>query len=125
MWKPDPAWIWAQLGLAAVLFALLPVVDHLGWVILVPAALAAAASGLRDLLLTPVLTANASGLAVVDGVRRVGASWADVHRLRTVRDRRTPLLELDVDGHVVVLSQRRLGAPVEEVLADLERLRVS
>jgi hypothetical protein len=125
VWKPDPAWIWAQLGLAAVLFALLPVVDHLGWVILVPAALAAAASGLRDLLLTPVLTANASGLAVVDGVRRVGASWADVHRLRTVRDRRTPLLELDVDGHVVVLSQRRLGAPVEEVLADLERLRVS
>jgi hypothetical protein len=125
VWKPDPAWIWAQLGLAAVLFALLPVVDHLGWVILVPAALAAAASGLRDLLLTPVLTANASGLAVVDGVRRVGASWADVHRLRTVRDRRTPLLELDVDGHVVVLSQRRLGAPVEEVLTDLERLRVS
>jgi hypothetical protein len=125
VWKPDPAWTWAQLGLAAVLFALLPVVDHLGWVILVPAGLAAAASGLRDLLLTPVLTANAGGLAVVDGVRRVGATWEEVERLRTVRDRRTPLLELDLGGHVVVLSQRRLGAPVGEVLADLERLRVS
>jgi hypothetical protein len=125
MWKPEPAWAWAQLGLATVLVALMPVVDRLGWVLLVPVALCAGASGFRDLLLTPVLTANAEGLSVVDGVRRVAAGWSEVDRVRTVRDRRTPLLELDLAGHVVVLSQRRLGAPVGEVLADLERLRVS
>ena len=118
-----PAWGWGQLGLAAVLLALLPVVDRLGWVLLVPTAGCALASGLRDLLLVPVLSADSDGLALVDGVRRVAAGWDEVERVRTVRDRRVPLLELDLGRTVVVLSARRLGAPVDDVRDELDRLR--
>lgn len=122
-WGPAPAWGWGQLALAVLLVALLPVTDRLGWVLLVPAAGCAAASGLRDLLLTPVLRADGAGLAVVEGVRRVAVGWSEVERLRTVRDRRVPLLEVDLGSSVVVLSARRVGAPVEEVLVRLEELR--
>ena len=107
-WQPDRGWVWAQLAAAALLLALIPFVDRLGWV-----------------MLSPVLTADAEGIAVVDGVHRVAVGWERVERLRTVRDRRTPLLELDLGEHVVVLSRRRLGAPVDEVLGALEELRVS
>jgi len=34
-----------------------------------------------------------------------------------VTARRTPLLEIDLGDRVVVASRRRLGAPVDEVLA--------
>ncbi|MFN2540020.1 MAG: PH domain-containing protein [Mycobacteriales bacterium] len=123
-WGPRRGWGVAELVAAAVLLASLPLVDHLGWVILVPAALCAAGFGLRDWLLTPVLAADADGIAVLDGVRRISAGWGQVQRLRTVRDRRSTLLEIDLGEHVVVLSARRLGAPVEEVLAALDGLRV-
>lgn len=122
-WRPAREWVATELAVAVVLGALLPVVDRLGWVILVPAALCAAAFGLRDLLLTPVLSADADGLCVLDGVRRVSAGWGEVQRLRIVRDRRTALLEIDLGDHVVVLSRRRLGTAPENVLAELEQLR--
>jgi hypothetical protein len=115
----------AQLGAAVLLVALLPFVDRLGWVILLPTAGYAVAFGLRDLLLRPVLAAGPDGIEVVDGLHRVQVGWDQVRRLRTVRDRRTPLLEVDLDHRVVVLSRRRLGAPVEDVLRALEELRVS
>jgi hypothetical protein len=124
-WRPAPSWVWSQLAAAAALAALIPFVDRLGWVILVPTAVSAAASGLRDLWLSPVLAADADGIAVVDGLHRVTASWEQVERLRAVRDRRTPLLEVDLGDHVVVLSRRRLGAGVDEVLGALQALRVS
>ncbi|MDX6214531.1 MAG: hypothetical protein QOG99_115 [Frankiales bacterium] len=125
MWKPARGWGWGQLILAAVLIAGLFGVDRLSWVILLPVAVGTAASGLRDLLLSPVLTADADGLLVVDGVRRVRAGWSEVERLRTVQDRRTPLLELDLGDRVVVLTARRLGAPVDEVLEAQVELRLS
>jgi hypothetical protein len=125
VWKPARGWGWGQLAGAGILLAVLPGVDQLSWVILLPVAVGAAASGLRDLLLSPVLTADAHGLLVVDGVRRVRAGWSEVERLRTVQDRRTPLLELDLGDRVVVLTGRRLGAPVDEVLDVLEELRLS
>ena len=77
-WQPDRGWVWAQLAAAALLLALIPFVDRLGWVILVPTAGYVAASGLRDLLLSPVLTADAEGIAVVDGVHRVAVGWERV-----------------------------------------------
>lgn len=124
-WQPARAWVAAQLGAAVLLVALLPFVDRLGWVILLPTAGYAVAFGLRDLLLRPVLAAGPDGIEVVDGLHRVRVGWDQVRRLRTVRDRRTPLLEVDLDHRVVVLSRRRLGAPVEDVLRALEELRVS
>ena len=123
MWKPAPAWTAAQLAAGVVLLLLALVVDPLGRVLLVPTGLAALGLGLRDLLLSPVLAADADGLTLVEGLRRTRVGWADVARLRTLRDRRTPLLEVDLDDRVVVLSQRRLGAPVDEVLAALQQLR--
>jgi hypothetical protein len=125
VWKPRSWWGWGQLAGAGIALAVLPGVDQLSWVIVLPVAAGAAASGLRDLLLSPVLTADADGLLVVDGVRRVRAGWSEVERLRTVQDRRTPLLELDLGDRVVVLTARRLGAPVDEVLEALEELRLS
>jgi len=115
----------AQLVVAAALLGLLPFVDRLGWVILVPTALFAVGSALRDLVLTPALEADAAGISVVSGVRRTRAPWSSVQRLRTVRDRRTPLLEIDLGDHVVVLSQRRLGAPVDDVLVALQSAQLS
>ena len=122
-WQPARDWIAAELAVAVVLLALLPVVDRLGWVILVPAGLCAAAFAVRDLLLTPVLAADAEGMCVREGVRRVSAGWGQVQRLRIVRDRRTALLEIDLGDHVLVLSRRRLGTAPENVLAQLEQLR--
>ena len=123
MWTARPLWTVGQLLVGIALIGCLPVVDRLGWVLLVPAAVAALGAGARDLLLRPTLQADAAELTVVAGARRVHAPWPDVERLRVVRDRRTPLLEIDLGDHVVVLPERRLGAPVEEVLAALTQLR--
>lgn len=59
----------------------------------------------------------------MDGWTRRTASWPDVHDLRVVTDRRTALLELDLDGALVVLSRRRLGSAPHQALEQLERLR--
>lgn len=80
-------------------------------------------AGVRALLLRPVLRADASGLSVVDGLRRTTVSWAQVEGMRVVRDRRTPLLELDLGRALVVLSRSRLGRPPTDVLADLSALQ--
>jgi hypothetical protein len=122
-WQPAASWTAGRLGVAAVLLGCLPLVDRLGWVLAVPVAGACLAAVTRDVLLRPTLQADADGVTVVDGVRRVRAGWDEVERLRTVRDRRAPLLELDLGTRVVVLPARRLGAPVDEVLAALEELR--
>lgn len=122
-WQPALPWACGQLGVGAGLLAALPLVERPGWVLVLPAALALLAFAARDLLLRPVLTADPDGLEVVSGVRRDRASWEQVERLREVRDRRTPLLEIDLGDRLVVLTARRLGSPVEDVLAALEQLR--
>jgi hypothetical protein len=48
-----------------------------------------------------------------------------VTRLRVVTDRRAPLLEVDLEHRVLVLSRGRLGRSPHEVLDELEALRVS
>ncbi|MGB8650185.1 MAG: PH domain-containing protein [Mycobacteriales bacterium] len=111
----------AALGVALAVVAL--GTDPLGRVLLVPAALLLVGTGARDLLLRPTLTADEHGLSVVDGVRRRQVPWEQLERVRVVRDRRTPVLELDLGAHLVVLSRRRLGAHPDVVLTDLERLR--
>lgn len=117
----------AALGLLALAAGLAAVglsTDAGGALLALPAAAVAAALGLRDLLLVPVLHADAGGLDVVQGLRRRRLAWADVVRLRTVTDRRAVLLELELAGdEVVLLSRGRLGRDPRDVLEELQRLR--
>ena len=109
----------------AVLLALAVAVPPLGRVLLVPAAVAVVAVGLRDLLLVPTLEADAAGLTVALTTSKQAYAWSDVTRVQVITDRRTPLLELDLDHTVVVLSRRRLGAAPYLVLEELNAVRMS
>jgi hypothetical protein len=97
--------------------------DPVGRLLLAVAGVAALLVGLRDLLLRPVLSADASGLTVVDGWTRRHAAWTEGVALEVVRDRRTPLLSVDLGHHLVVLSRRRLGVEPADALAALAALR--
>ena len=127
MWTEPAAWGpprwhgWLVLGSGLLSLGLLPAVDTAGRLLVGAFALALTAFGARDLLLDPVLEVGEDGLRVVDGLRRVSVPAAQVERVRVVTDRRTPLLELDLGATIVVLSARRLGAPVEAVAAELSR----
>lgn len=94
-------------GRALVLPALVPAV---GWV-------------LRDLFGGPIVRADAEGVELLDGLRRVRAPWSEVERVRVVRDRRTRVLEVDLGEVVVALSGTRLGRDPADVQDDLLRCR--
>jgi hypothetical protein len=111
------------LALALVLALITVQTDLPGRLLTVPALVAALVLALRDLRGGELLRADASGLAVRDGWRRVSASWAEVERLRVLRDRRAELLELDLGRTVVLLSRQRLGRPPEDVLTELLAVR--
>ena len=114
-----------QLGAAGLLalVLLLGGLELAGAVLAFPVMLALAGMGLRDLLLRPVISADSDTLTVVRGLRRVRTEWPDVARVRVVTDRRAALLELDLDGALVVLSRRRLGRAPADVLAELDAVR--
>lgn len=120
---PPRAAALALLALAAVLAVVATQTDATGTLLALPAAVVALALGLRDLLLVPVLHADAGGLVVVRGLRRQAVPWADVRRLRVVEDRRSALLELDLEDDVVLLSRGRLGRDPRTVLDELRALR--
>lgn len=110
------------LLLAAVLLAVGLRTDWSGRLISGPAMVIAGVLGVRDLLLRPALVANAEGLRVVWGLRRVSVGWQDVQRLRLQTDRRTPLLEIDLGDSLILLARTRLGRPPAAVLAELQEL---
>lgn len=110
-------------GCLLVVLAL--VTDAPGRVLVLPAAALLLAFGARNLVLHPALRADAHGVEVVAGVRRLRAAWPDVERLRVVTDRRTPVLELDLGDALVVLSRLRLGRPPGDVLAELLAARTA
>jgi hypothetical protein len=112
----------AALAAAAALLATAFTLDGIGRLLLLPAVAAVAVVGVRDLLLRPVLSADAEGLTVADGLHHRTAAWEEVERMRVVKDRRAPLLELDLGGALVVLGQRRLGRHPEQALKELEAL---
>jgi hypothetical protein len=111
------------LLLAGVLAAATALSDPGGRLLTAPAALAALVLGLRGLDRRPLLLADAGGIAVRDGWRRLTAPWDGVERMRVVRDRRAALLELDLGHTLVVLSQARLGRLPEDVLTELLAVR--
>ena len=116
------AWLLLAAGVL-LLAAAVTASDPLGRALLAIAAVLLGGPAGRDLVLGPALVADAGGLTVVDGLRRRHVAWSQLDRVRVVTDRRSPLLELDLDGHLVVLSRRRLGAAPALVLEELEQLR--
>jgi hypothetical protein len=111
------------LLLAGVLAVATALSDPGGRLLTAPAALAALVLGLRGLDRRPLLLADAGGIAVRDGWRRLTSPWEGVERMRVVRDRRAALLELDLGHTLVVLSQARLGRLPEDVLTELLAVR--
>jgi hypothetical protein len=113
------------LGFAAVLLVVTFLSDSAGRLLTAPAAVAAAALAVRDLRGGPLLVADARGVDVLQGLRRIRAPWPQVERMRVVKDRRTELLELDLGSTLAVLSRHRLGRLPEDVLTDLLAIRAA
>lgn len=108
---------------ALVALVVLVLADTGGRLLCVPVLLGAAALVVRDLVCGPLLHADAEGLDVLDGVRRVRVAWVDVERIRVVKDRRTPVLEVDTGNAVVALSGTRLGQHPADVMEALQAHR--
>lgn len=111
------------LGFAGVLLVVALLSDAAGRLLAVPAAIAVLALAVRDLRSGPLLVADADGVEVLAGLRRIRVPWAQVERLRVVRDRRAELLELDLGGTLALLSRQRLGRLPDDVLTDLQAIR--
>ena len=110
-------------GAALLAAGALGLADSGGRLLLLPVLLAAVGLVARDLVGGPVLRADAHGLEVLSGWRRVGTQWPGVEELRVVKDRRARVLLVDVGTAVVALSGTRLGRHPEDVLQDLQQLR--
>lgn len=125
--EPPRRAVVALLALAASLAAAAAFTDAAGRVLVAPAVVVALALAVRDVLVRPVLSADADGLGVRVGWRTVRGAWSEVEQLRVVRDRRSPGLEIALgDGRVhVVLGRLQLGQPVEDVHRRLQALRQS
>ena len=85
------------------------------------------AVAVHDLLVRPVLVADATGLTVASGRRRRHVPWAAVERLEAStesrRGVRSRLLEVDTGDTLLLLSQRRLGQDPADVADALGALR--
>lgn len=122
--SPARAQGFALLGLAVVLGVVGTQTDLVGATLVVPGAAVSLGLALRDLLLVPVLRADAGGLQVRTGLRPREVPWPDVVRLGVVTDRRAVLLEVELpDDEVLLLSRSRLGRDPRAVLAELASVR--
>ena len=122
---PPPVRLLSLAGLAVLLAAAAVFSDLAGRVLTVPMLLGTLAVLGRDLALRPVLAADETGLSLVVGVRRVAVTWPEVEGLRVVRERRTPLLEVDLGASVLVAAPGRLGVPPQVALEQLQALRAA
>jgi hypothetical protein len=118
-----PRRAYGLLAFTVVLVVVTVLSDSAGRLLTLPAALVTLALALRDLTSGPVLRADAEGVEVLQGLRRVVAPWEQVERMRVVKDRRTEMLELDLGSTLAVLSRSRLGRLPADVLTDLLALR--
>ncbi len=120
----------ALKGAGVVAFALVALVlrgDAAGLAAAGAGALLLAGYVLRDLLVPVRVAADRDGVTVVTGFAgRRRLDWAAVERVR-VDDRqrlgtRSRLLEIDAGESLFLFGAAELGAPVEDVVAELDRL---
>ena len=111
------------LAFTAVLVVVTVLSDSPGRLLTAPAALITLVLAIGDLTSGPVLRADATGVAVLQGLHTLTAPWSQVERMRVVKDRRTEMLELDLGSTLALLSRHRLGRLPEDVVTDLLALR--
>ncbi|HVF04423.1 MAG TPA: PH domain-containing protein [Frankiaceae bacterium] len=127
---------WALGGLAAVTFVALVVAASAappGRFLSLVVAAAAGGEALRGALLRPTLAADAGGVEVVTGLRRERFPWAAVTNVAPMSPpsgggrlrRRAAALEVDLGERLLVVPGYRLGTSVDEVAAEVGRLRGS
>ncbi|MDX6198970.1 MAG: hypothetical protein QOJ79_2121 [Actinomycetota bacterium] len=97
--------------------------DTAGLLLTVPAAVVTIGLAIRDLACGPVLSADADGIAVLQGLRTLRVDWSQVERIRVVKDRRTEMLELDLGTTLALLTRHRLGRYPADVLTELLAVR--
>ncbi len=125
-WAPRPA----ETALAAagglVMTALGFTVDPTGrWLVWAAAALLFGIAAV-DVLIRPRLRADNTGLTIRSLTGRRLARWAEIElSLRRLQrfGRSVPTLELELDGELIVLGRRELGADPELVAQQLESIR--
>ncbi|MDQ3504662.1 MAG: PH domain-containing protein [Actinomycetota bacterium] len=125
-WAPRPA----ETALAAAgglaMTALGFTVDPTGrWLVWAAAALLLGIAAV-DVLIRPRLRADSTGLTVRSLTGRRVARWAEIElSLRRLPrfGRSVPTLELELDGDLIVLGRRELGADPELVVQQLEAIR--
>jgi hypothetical protein len=118
----------AALGFGVVAIVSAGVRDR--FVIACVAALLLAALAARDLLVGVRLEADAEGIIVVTGLAaRHRVPWGAIQQIRVDQRQRiglrTQLLEVDTDELLFLLGESDLGAPVVDVVEELNRLRVA
>jgi hypothetical protein len=111
------------LAFSGVLAVVADLSDAAGRLLALPAALIVLGLATRDLKGGPVLRADADGIDVLQGLRRIRVPWSRVERMRVVRERRTEMLELDLGSTLALLSRNRLGRLPDDVLTDLLTIR--
>jgi hypothetical protein len=114
-----PRRAYGLIAFAVVLGVVAVLSDPAGRLLAVPAALAVLGLALRDLRSGPLLVADAAGVRVLQGLRRVAVPWGAVERMRVLRDRRSELLEIDAGATLLLLTRQRLGRLPDDVLSDL------
>lgn len=84
----------------------------------------AVAWAVRDLVAPVRLAADPTGVTVVTGfARRHKLPWSQVERVRVDVRRRSRMLEVDIGEHLYLFSRYDLDTDLDEVAAELERLR--
>jgi Bacterial PH domain len=113
------------IGVAAIAFALSD--DRPGRLLAAIAAVVLAGYVLGDLVFSPRLVADRSGLTIRSPFTRATVGWDEVETIRAdARSRfgiRSTTLEIDAGAVLAVLSRRALGADPAEVAGLLGALR--
>jgi len=125
-WAPRPAETTLAAAGGLVMTALGFTVDPTGrWLVWAAAALLFGIAAV-DVLIRPRLRADNTGLTIRSLTGRRLARWAEIElSLRRLQrfGRSVPTLELELDGELIVLGRRELGADPELVAQQLESIR--
>jgi len=130
-----PAWLVAALAAVSLvaLTAAARADDGPSRLLFLVLGAATGAEALRGGLLRPTIAADAEGLDVVSGLRRIRVPWGSVRTIGAMGEpstgarlrRRAEALEIDLGERLLLVPRYRLGAPVADVVSRLETIRTN